>query len=222
MDDSDDTTVIPAGETPPVADAIVVTGSRIQRPNLESTNPITSLSLVEIQSTGEVNLGDALNDLPSLRSTFSQSNSTRFIGTAGLNLLDLRGLGTNRTLVLVNGRRHITSDPGTPTSVDINTIPNALVERIDISTGGNSAIYGADAVAGVVNFILKRDFEGIEARFQGGVADHGGRGTYFASIVAGTNFGDGRGNISVAGEYSFADDLYYTDRDDLSGAFSRS
>ena len=219
VDEGDDTTVVPAGETPP-SDVIVVTGSRINRPNLDSTNPITSLTLGEIQSAGEVNLGDALNDLPSLRSTFSQQNSTRFIGTVGLNLLDLRGLGTNRTLVLVNGRRHVTSQPGVPTSVDVNTIPNALVERIDIVTGGNSAVYGADAVAGVVNFVLKRDFDGVEGRIQGGVADHGSRGTYFASLVAGKNFGDGRGNIAVAGEYSYADDLYYTDRDDLTGAYS--
>ncbi len=200
--------------------AIVVTGSRIQRPNQESTSPIVSLSLSEIQSTGEVNLGDALNDLPSLRSTFSQSNSTRFIGTAGLNLLDLRGLGTNRTLVLVNGRRHITSQPGVPTSVDINTIPNALIERIDITTGGNSAIYGADAVAGVVNFVLRRDFEGIEGNVQAGVTDKGERGTLFASLTAGTNFGDGRGNIAVSGEYSLAKALYNTDRDEITGAFS--
>jgi outer membrane receptor protein involved in Fe transport len=217
----DDTTVASpadAEETP--VNVITVTGSRIQRPNQQSTSPIVSLSLDEIQSTGEVNLGDALNDLPSLRSTFSQSNSTRFIGTAGLNLLDLRGLGTNRTLVLVNGRRHITSQPGVPTSVDVNTIPNALVERIDITTGGNSAVYGADAVAGVVNFILKRDFEGIEGQFQGGVAEGGHRGTLFASLTAGKNFADGRGNIAVSGEYSRQEAVYFTDRDEITGAFS--
>ncbi|WP_022671698.1 TonB-dependent receptor domain-containing protein [Novosphingopyxis baekryungensis] len=219
-DQDDDTTVTPAGESSSLGGAIVVTGTRIQRPNLDSPNPVTSLSLGEIQSTGEVNLGDALNDLPSLRSTFSQQNSTRFIGTAGLNLIDLRGLGTNRTLVLVNGRRHITSQPGVPTSVDVNTIPSALVERIDIVTGGNSAVYGADAVAGVVNFILKRDYEGVEGRVQAGVADHGGRGTYTASLIAGKNFADGRGNITVAGEYSEARGLYNTDRDDLTGAYS--
>jgi outer membrane receptor protein involved in Fe transport len=218
---TDDTTVTsPAEDDAGPTNAIVVTGSRIQRPNDESTAPIVSLSLSEIQSTGEINLGDALNDLPSLRSTFSQSNSTRFIGTAGLNLLDLRGLGTNRTLVLVNGRRHITSQPGVPTSVDVNTIPNALVERIDITTGGNSAVYGADAVAGVVNFILKRDFEGIEGQVQGGLADGGHRGTIFATLTAGKNFADGRGNVAVSGEYSRQEAVYFTDRDEISGAFS--
>ncbi|MGB7420202.1 MAG: TonB-dependent receptor, partial [Erythrobacter sp.] len=137
-----------------------------------------------------------------------------------LNLLDLRGLGTNRTLVLVNGRRHITSQPGVPTSVDINTIPNALLERIDISTGGNSAIYGADAVAGVVNFILRRDFDGIEGNVQGGVTGEGNRGTLFASLTAGKNFADGRGNIAVSGEYSRQEAVYFTDRDEITGAFS--
>ena len=200
--------------------AIIVTGSRIVRPNVDATNPITSITVTDLTTTGEVNLGDALNDLPSLRSTFSQQNSTRFIGTAGLNLLDLRGLGTNRTLVLVNGRRHITAQPGVPTSVDVNTMPVGLVERVDILTGGSSAVYGADAVAGVVNFILRRDFDGIEGIFQSGLSDKGDRGTYLAALTAGTNFGDGRGNIAVSGEYSFADDLYYTDRDDVYGGFS--
>src|SRR3546814_12041049 len=88
--------------------------------------------------------------LPSLRSTFSQGNSTRFIGTAGLNILDLRGLGTSRTLVLVNGKRHVTASPG-DYLVDVTTIPVDLLERVDIVTGGNSAIYGSDAVAGVEN-----------------------------------------------------------------------
>lgn len=217
---TDDTTVTSPAEDEGLGNAIVVTGSRIQRPNQQSTSPIVSLSLDEIQSTGEVNLGDALNDLPSLRSTFSQSNSTRFIGTAGLNLLDLRGLGTNRTLVLVNGRRHITAQPGVPTSVDVNTIPNALVERIDITTGGNSAVYGADAVAGVVNFILKRDFEGLEGQIQGGIADGGHRSTIFASLTAGKNFADGRGNIAISGEYSRQEAVYFTDRDEITGAFS--
>ncbi|MBU0825096.1 MAG: TonB-dependent receptor plug domain-containing protein, partial [Alphaproteobacteria bacterium] len=132
--------------------AIVVTGSRISRPTLESSVPLTSVDVNELTDTGDVSLGDALNDLPSLRSTFSQGNSTRFIGTAGLNILDLRGLGTARTLVMVNGKRHITALPG-DYLVDVNTIPVDLLERVDIVTGGNSAIYGSDAVAGVVNFI---------------------------------------------------------------------
>lgn len=200
-------------------DQIVVTGSRIRRPNLESTVPITSVGIQELTDTGDVSLGDALNDLPSIRSTFSQSNSTRFIGTAGLNLLDLRGLGTSRTLVLVNGRRHITASPGDYV-VDVNTIPTDLVERVDVVTGGNSAIYGSDAVAGVVNFILKRDFEGLRLRAQGGVSERGDRGSYFASLTGGRNFGGDRGNVAFNVEYAKSNPLYFNDRDELTGAFS--
>lgn len=198
---------------------VVVTGSRIQRPNLESTAPVTSIDIGQLTQTGNPSIGDALIRLPQIRSTFASSNSTRSIGTAGLNLLDLRGLGTNRTLVLVNGRRHITSQPGVPTSVDVNTIPTDLIQRVDVQTGGSSAVYGADAVAGVVNFVLRRDFEGLTARAQGGISERGDRASYFASITGGKNFAEGRGNIAFNAEYSFSDDLYYTQRDEQYGAF---
>ncbi|MDH7975475.1 TonB-dependent receptor [Sphingomonas sp. AR_OL41] len=198
---------------------VVVTGSRIARPTLESAVPVTTISSADLQATATINIGDALNNLPALRSTFSQANSERFIGTSGLNLLDLRGLGTARTLVLVNGRRHITASPG-DYLVDTNTIPDDLLERVDVVTGGNSAIYGSDAVAGVVNFVLKRNFEGIKVRGQGSISSRGDRGSYFGSITAGTNFADGRGNIAAAVEYSRANALYNTDRDGQTGAFS--
>jgi outer membrane receptor protein involved in Fe transport len=198
---------------------IVVTGSRIARPTLESSVPVTSMSVGELTERGNVTLGDALNDLPSLRSTFSTSNSGRFIGTAGLSVLDLRGLGTARTLVLVNGRRHITASPG-DYLVDVNTIPIDLLERVDVVTGGNSAIYGSDAVAGVVNFILKRDFDGISLRGQGGISQRGDRGSYFISGAWGTNFADGRGNIAISAEYAKQEPLYYRSRDDQFGAYS--
>lgn len=198
--------------------AIVITGSRIRRPNLESPVPITSVGPQELTQRGNVSLGDALNQLPALRSTFSQANSTRFIGTAGLNLLDLRGIGTARTLVVVNGRRHITGQPGT-FNVDVNTIPVDLLERVDIVTGGSSAVYGSDAVAGVVNFVLKRDFEGIRIRGQGGISDKGDRGSYFTSLTAGKNFFDNRGNVAVALEYAKANALDFNDRPEF-GTFS--
>lgn len=201
------------------AQPILVTGSRIARPTLQSAVPLTSVTIEDLTGTGELSLGDALNDLPSLRSTFSSGNSSRFIGTAGLSLLDLRGLGTDRTLVLVNGRRHVTSTPG-DNGFDVNTVPTDLVERIDIVTGGNSAIYGSDAVAGVVNFIMKRDYDGVAVRAQGGISSRGDRGTYFASVLAGQNFADGRGNIAVSGEYTRQQPLYFNQRDGLSGAAS--
>ena len=212
----------PAGQTTSDQDigrGITVTGSRISRPTLESPVPLTSVTAAELTDTGDVSLGDALNDLPSLRSTFSQGNSTRFIGTAGLNVLDLRGLGVSRTLVLVNGKRHITSQPG-DYLVDVNTIPSDLLERVDIVTGGNSAVYGSDAVAGVVNFILKRDYDGLTVRGQGGISSRGDRGNYFVSATAGKNFADGRGNIAVSAEYAKSNPLYFVDRDYLTGAYS--
>ncbi|WP_037501608.1 TonB-dependent receptor domain-containing protein [Sphingomonas jaspsi] len=199
--------------------AITVTGTRIQRPTLNSSVPVTTVSVQELTDTGDVSLGDALNDLPSLRSTFSQGNSTRFIGTAGLNLLDLRGLGTARTLVLVNGKRHITATPG-DYLVDTNTIPVDLLERVDVVTGGSSAVYGSDAVAGVVNFVLKRDFEGFQVKAQDGVSSRGDRANKFVSATFGRNFDGGRGNVAVSAEWAKSDPLYFRDRDGLTGAYS--
>jgi len=197
---------------------VVVTGTRIVNPNAASQVPVTSIVADNIQ-TGNVSLGDALNQLPSLRATYSQSNSTQFIGTSGLNLLDLRGLGTTRTLTLVDGRRTVTSVPGEE-SVDTNTIPAELVERIDIITGGSSAVYGSDAVAGVVNFVLKHDYQGIEAHAQGGVSSRGDRPSYEASLTAGHNFLDGRLNITANVGWAKAKALYYTDRDAQYGGWS--
>lgn len=198
---------------------IVVTGSRIARPTLDSPIPVTTLTAADLTRTGAVAVGDVLNDLPSLRSTYSQANSTQFIGTSGLNLLDLRGLGPSRTLVLVNGRRHITSSEG-EFLVDTNTIPTDLIDRVDVVTGGSSAVYGSDAMAGVVNFVLKRDFEGISLNGQGGVTDKGDRGTYRLSGTFGKNFADGRGNVALSLEYNKSDLLTYTDRPGLTGAFA--
>lgn len=197
---------------------VEVTGTRIRRPNIESNVPIVSVTADDLQSQGDVNIGDALNDLPSLRSTFSQANSTRFIGTAGISLLDLRGLGIERTLTLVNGRRHVTSLVG-DFVVDVNTIPSDLLERVDVITGGSSSVYGSDAVAGVVNFVLRRDFDGIRLRGQGGISQQGDRGISFVSLTAGRNFADDRANIAINLEYVNAEALYFGDRPRLTGAF---
>lgn len=208
-----------SGQDATSEETILVTGSRIRRPNLESSVPITSVGIQELAEQGNVALGDALNDLPSLRSTFSQANSGQTIGTAGLNILDLRGLGTVRTLVLVNGRRHITATPGT-FRVDTNQIPTDLIERVDIVTGGNSAIYGSDAVAGVVNFVLRRNFEGMRLRAQSGISSRGDRSNQFVSGLFGKNFADDRGNVVLNLEYARQEPLYFTDRPSLTGAFA--
>jgi outer membrane receptor protein involved in Fe transport len=206
-------------EQPADEPVIVVTGSRISRPTLDSPIPVTTISAEDLGRRGQTNVGDILNDLPSLRSTYSQSNSTQYIGTAGLNFLDLRGLGVARTLVLVNGRRHITSSEG-DFLVDTNTIPTDLIDRVDIVTGGSSAVYGSDAMAGVVNFVLKRDFEGVSLNAQSGISSHGDRGTYRISGTFGHNFADGRGNIALSLDYTDADTLLFTDRPGLTGAFA--
>lgn len=217
-----DQQVAQAPPPPPAADAgdfIVVTGSRIARPNLDASVPVTTLSVDEVTMTGEVSLGDTLNLLPAFNATFGIQNSGRFIGTAGLNTLDLRGQGTARTLVLVNGRRHVSSQVGSST-VDVNLIATDLVERVDVVTGGNSAIYGSDAVAGVVNFITRRDFDGFRVRAQTGISSRGDRPTFLVSATAGRNFNDGRGNIAANFEFTEAKPLFFTDRDSFAGGWS--
>jgi len=195
------------------ASDIVVTGSRIPRPNLQSPVPVLSVAGDQFFQSGSVSIGDQLNQLPALRSTFSQANSTQFLGTSGLNLLDLRGLGTQRTLVLVNGRRHVAGDIlNTAASVDVNTIPQDMIERVDIVTGGDSAVYGSDAIAGVVNFVLKDHFSGLQVRGQNGISSEGDAGSSFVSVLGGVNTKDGRGNIAVNVEYAHQADLYASER----------
>lgn len=200
---------------------VVVTGSRIARPDYEAPSPIVSFNAANIQQSGETNLTDFLQRVPALvgsrdstRAGGGDAVSTGQFGQIGLNLLDLRRLGTNRTLVLVDGRRHVAAEANTA-AVDINAIPTDLVSRVDVLTGAVSAVYGADGVTGVVNFILKRDFEGVGARAQMGISQEGDGATRFVSVIAGKNFGDGRGNVTLAYEYSGEDRLPYENRDYL-------
>lgn len=196
--------------------AIVVTGSRIRRPNLDSGAPITTVSGAEFFQTGKISVGDILNELPQLATTFSQQQSTRFLGTRGLNLIDLRNLGTQRTLVLVNGRRHVAGDVlNSGVSPDINTLPTDLIESVDVITGYGSAVYGSDAIAGAVNFKLKQDFQGFQLRGQSGVSQYGDGGNQYVSALAGTNFGGGRGNIAVNLEYAHQGDYFASARPKL-------
>ncbi len=192
-------------------DKITVTGSRIARTGFVTPSPVTAITAEEIRATGATNIGDLMTRLPALTPSYTLGNSTRFIGTAGVGLLDLRGMGNSRTLVLVNGRRHVGATSGS-TSVDVNTIPVEWIERVEVITGGASAVYGADAVAGVVNFIMKKDYEGAELRAQTGIAGEGGFNRSFISGTAGTSFLDGRGNAAVAVEYSKQDRFVRSDR----------
>lgn len=188
--------------------AIVVTGSRIARPDFSNPNPIVSVDATAITESGKTNLTEFLADNPALLG--SQKNidvaGSNLVNaqSVGVNLLNLRNLGTSRTLVLVDGKRHVAGYPGTA-AVDINTIPTDLVERVDVLTGGVSAIYGADGVSGVVNFILKKDFEGLNLRAQNGISQRGDAGERFIAATAGKNFADGRGNVTVSYEFSQSD-----------------
>ena len=186
---------------------IVVTGTRIARPELDFANPVVSFSAETIEQSGLTSLADFLVQSPALtgsRTGDLTGGSATDFGEAGLDLLNLRNLGTDRTLVLVDGRRHVSGLAGSA-AVDINAIPTDLVETVDVLTGGASAIYGADGVSGVVNFRLKHDFEGITARGQIGISELGDGGNRFGAITVGQNFSEGRGNIAFAYEYN-ADD----------------
>lgn len=137
---------------------VVVTGSRIVSPNLETISPVTAISSEDLQVTGRARIEDVLNQLPQV---FASQGSGVSNGSDGTATVDLRGLGVNRTLVLVNGRRLMPGDPDGGSAADLNQIPLALVKRVDVLTGGASSVYGADAVAGVVNFIMDTEFEGV-------------------------------------------------------------
>jgi outer membrane receptor protein involved in Fe transport len=153
-----------------------------------------------------MNIGEVLNKLPALATTYSLANSGRFIGTAGISLLDLRGMGSARTLVLVDGKRHVASSPGT-SSVDTNTIPSSWIEKVEIITGGASAVYGADAVTGVVNFILKKDITGFNVSATKGFADNSSYQNEKFTVSYGQDFAEGRGNAAFSLEYNAQDSL---------------
>ena len=183
-----------------VLEEVVVTGSRIARDaNLTGALPVQSMDADDITTSGEFSLADVVNDVPALLSSITAEQSVDRAGRHGSNRLNLRGLGQNRTLVLVDGRRHVGGLQGS-SAVDIGSIPQALVERVEVLTGGASAIYGADAVTGVVNFILRDDFEGLEVQAQTGLSEYGDAGQTAVSVVFGENFNNGRSNITFSAE----------------------
>ncbi|WP_285712957.1 TonB-dependent receptor domain-containing protein [Erythrobacter oryzae] len=200
-------------------EAIVVTGSRIARdPNVGSPAPIISVTVEELQRSGNSDVVDTLRDIPALSTSTSTAGSLDgvFNEAVGQSILNLRGLGSQRTLVLVNGKRHVSGVAGDQ-AVDINSIPAALIERIETLTGGASSIYGADAVTGVVNFVLKDDFEGLQGNIQTGISSKGDAWRINGDLTWGTNFADGRGNITISAEYARNDELRDGDR-----SFSRN
>ncbi|WDA39888.1 TonB-dependent receptor domain-containing protein [Erythrobacter sp. BLCC-B19] len=212
---------------------IVVTGTRLRSPNLESASPVTVVTAEEFALTGTTRVEDLINSLPQV---FAAQGGSVSNGSTGTATLDLRGLGAERTLVLVNGRRLA---PGTPSTsaADINMIPAALIERVDVLTGGASSVYGADAVAGVVNFVLDTDFEGFKINANYGVYNHNNRasadirgandargfgyptgmvtdgGTFDGTIAFGSSFDDGRGRVTAYVGYRKIDPVLQARRD---------
>lgn len=185
---------------------LVVTGSRIARPDLTSVSPLATVGAAELAAKGVVNTENLLNTLPQ---TAPGVTGTVNNGNGGVATVNLRGLGSNRTLVLVDGRRQVpTTSQGT---VDINLIPPAMIERIDVVTGGASAVYGSDAIAGVVNFILKRDFEGFEFRAGFSSTDEGDAKQYNLSATTGASLADGRGNVILSLGYNKREPFFQGD-----------
>src|ERR1700736_5168517 len=171
---------------------VVVTGSRIVLPNMVSTSPIQVVTEQDIRVSGKADISDIILQLPqNLNNSFSDFNSrTSGLPTAGgLATADLRGLGPQRTLVLVNGRRLGVADANTANpnpAADLDQIPTDLIERVDVVTGGASATYGSDAIAGVINFVMKKDFEGIQIDGQYGFSQHSQHNSYIEGLL-GTN-----------------------------------
>jgi iron complex outermembrane recepter protein len=193
------------------SEAIIVTGSRIVRPELEASTPIQVVSSESIASQGSQNISDILNELPAVGIGTSRTNTNFSTSGNGQATVNLRNLGANRTLVLQNGRR-IVAGIGGSSAVDLNTIPTELISRVEILTGGASAVYGSEAMSGVVNFILKDDFVGVAARAQAGISESGDIPTQLLSATLGANFADDAGNITVFGQYDNDGGLRSRDR----------
>ncbi len=187
----------------PSLEEIVVTGSRIVRRDYESNSPIVTVNGEDFETQTGLNVESYLNQMPQYNPAASPVTSDGDVqitpvNSVGIASISLRGFGPNRSLVLVDGKRMVPINPLMVT--DINGIPSALIERVETITGGASAVYGADAVGGVTNFILKDDFEGFDLDFQSGMTAEGDSEESRISGVLGTNFSDGRGNVTVGFE----------------------
>jgi outer membrane receptor protein involved in Fe transport len=192
--------------TPAKEGDIVVTGSRIPS-GFRAPTPVTVVSAEQLRAAAPGNLADGLNELPIMSTSFKTNRpiATNVFAVTGQNLLDLRGLGANRTLVLIDGRR-LPSTNGSG-STDVNILPQNLVQRVDIVTGGASAAYGSDAVAGVVNFALDTKFKGFKGEIKSGLSTYGDLPEASASIAFGSSFAGDRGRIIASAEYFHQDGL---------------
>src|SRR5689334_23201639 len=201
-------------------ETVVVTGTRIPRPEFDLPSPTMTVGSEQIEHSGTVDLGDYLKQIPALVGSLGNFQTTGYntpvspdgASLGGLNLLDLRNLGYVRTLVLIDGHRTVGEATGS-SAVDIDSIPVTLVDRVEVVTGGSSAVYGADGVSGVVNFVMKHDLEGIQAKAQYGTSQDGGGEKSIGALAVGHNFDDGKGNITLAVEAQRQTNLFFTRRD---------
>ncbi|WP_240950037.1 TonB-dependent siderophore receptor [Novosphingobium sp. ERN07] len=194
-------------------DQITVTGSRIVRDGYDAPTPVSVVSTKELKSEAPANISDFVNTLPAVRgsTTAASTNGSLSNGAAGVNSVNLRALGAARTLVLFDGQRSVAST--TTGSVDVNTFPQALIQRVEVVTGGASSAYGSDAVSGVVNFILNKEFKGLAAEYEYGVTTYGDGPNHKISVTAGQEFAEGRGHIIVSGEHFTQTGIQSIDRD---------
>ncbi|SCY61150.1 TonB-dependent Receptor Plug Domain [Novosphingobium aromaticivorans] len=198
-----------AAEAPVDAREIVVTGSLIQRPNNTAVSPIVSVGEAALKETGQVNLQDALNQFPSF--TTAGNANTGGQGTGGRASINLHGLGTNRNLVLLDGKRLPLSDING--NVDINILPESIMGGVDVITGGASAIYGSDAISGVVNFKTLRAFDGVRLDAQNSISERGDGYKFNGSLAFGTGFAEDRGHVIAAFSYAQQDAVNGSSRD---------
>ncbi len=196
----------------PVADQsieeIVVTGSRLLRRDFSAPSPITTIDRETLAFSGQVTLETTLNKMPQISPDFGRTSNNPGSGTASINL---RGLGSGRTLVMLNGRR--LASAGIGSSVDVNSLPQALMERVEIITGGATTVYGSDAVAGVVNFVTRTDFDGFGLDTSAYATEKGDSTIYDINVTYGHEFANGRGNFTVFGGYYDREPLFQADRE---------
>ncbi|QDH74064.1 TonB-dependent receptor [Brevundimonas sp. M20] len=186
-------------------DDVVVTGSRIRRDPVNSPTPLIQVTGEQLQTTGQTTIIDYLATIPALSNSLVPSDTTGSnLNDGGLSFANLRSLGTGRTLVLVDGRRHVGAAQGN-LAVDVDSIPRLLIENIEIVTGGASSVYGADAVSGVLNFTLRRDFEGLEIDANYGMINQAGQANKRISVLGGINLLDDRLNLYGFAEYEDID-----------------
>jgi outer membrane receptor protein involved in Fe transport len=193
---------------------ISVTGSRLTRTTFDAPSPTVVISAEDIKITGAVNINDVLSSMPQFGDGIDSTSGNYSFGNSGINALNLRNMGESRTLVLVNGKRPASiSDDAQYLYADVGLIPAELVERIEVLTGGASAVYGSDAIAGVVNFIMKKDYQGTSIRAQVGTSHNGGHDTQALTLTHGLNFNDDRGNFTLSVDYVKDSALRQSDRE---------